>query len=113
MPVAQDKAGPRADGVGRRSLRAEVIKLYEKRLPKGLLDQNAGIWSHQHMYDQLAKLRAGQTVQLHRFGELTALPTAFRPDRSESWSLAELRGDDLVPVRPWRTGKPRPTEWTI
>lgn len=95
------------------SLRDAVIEMYEARLPKGRLSPQEGIWSRQHMYDQLAKLRAGETVQLHRYGEVNALPTAYRPSRAETWTLAELRGCDLVPVRPWREGKPRPTEWTI
>lgn len=111
MPVARDEAGP--DGVGRRSLRAEVIRLYERLLPDGLLDDQAGIFSRAHMYSQLAKLRAGQTVQLHRFGELTSLPTDFRPSRAETWTLAELRGDELVPVPTWGPGKPRPAEWAV
>ena len=105
--------GARPIGGRARSLRDEVIRLYEKRLPGALLDEREGIFSRAHLHKQLAKLRAGETVQLHRYGELMSLPTAFRPDRAEVWTLAELRGDELVPVRPWRAGMPRPDEWTI
>lgn len=35
---------PRDEGGDRRSLRDEVIRLYEGRLPKGVDDERAGIW---------------------------------------------------------------------
>jgi hypothetical protein len=61
---------PRDDSGPRRSLRAQVIQLYERRLPKGRLAANAGVWSLHHMRRQLDRLTTGNTVQLHRFGEL-------------------------------------------
>lgn len=97
----------------RRSLRDAVIAMYEERLPDGRLGPQEGIWSRAHIYRQLDRLRAGETVQLHRYGELTALPTGYRPSRAETWTLAELRGDELVPVPTWKPGRPRPAEWTV
>ena len=105
---------PRDGGGDRRSLRDDVIRSYEKRLPQGRLEPNAGIWSRGHMHRQLERLRAGETVQLHRYGEVDRLPLAHRPARTELWTLAELRdGDVLVPVPSWRPGAPRPAEWTV
>jgi hypothetical protein len=94
-----------------RTLRDEIIRMYERRLPKGHLDANAGIAGRAHMYRQLERLRAGENVQLHRFGELSYLPLAHRPERIHS--LCELRGDELHPVRTQWPGTPRPAEWTV
>jgi hypothetical protein len=112
--------GPRVSGGIRvplvehrkRTLREEVIRLYEKRVPMGRLDPRDGIWSREHMYRQLERLRAGENVQLHRWGELDALPVAHRP-QSRLHSLYELRGDELVPLPTWMPGCPRPSEWTV
>jgi hypothetical protein len=93
-------------------VRAALIDLYEKRLPRGLLDANAGIAGRAHMHRQLERLRAGETVQLHRWGELDALPLMYRPT-SRLYSLYELRGDELVPVRAWQPGRPPPRDWTV
>jgi hypothetical protein len=94
------------------SLRDAVIRLYEKRLPMGRLGEVEGIWGLDHMRRRLARLRAGQNVQLHRFGELDSLPTAHRP-QERTWSLYELRGDTLVPVPTWEPGCPPPRQWTV
>ena len=64
------------------------------------------------MQQQLERLRAGQTVQLHRFGELDALPPSHRPVE-RIHSLYELRGDELAPVPTWQPGHPAPREWTV
>ncbi len=103
MPQAEYRA---------RTLRAELIRLYEKRLPKGSLDAGAGIWSRAHMHRQLERLRLGRPVQVHRFGELDSLPASHRPVEREH-SLYELRGDELVPVPTWQPGCPPPREWTV
>ncbi|MGD1237276.1 hypothetical protein [Mycobacterium seoulense] len=95
-----------------RSVRDEVIRLYEARLPKGRLDPRDGIWSRDHMRKQLERLHAGQNVQLHRWGELDALPVVYRPTE-RTWTLYELRGDELVPVPTWVPGWPPPREWTV
>ena len=96
-----------------RSLREEAIRLYERRLPKSRLGPREGIWSREQMHRRLARLRAGENVQLHRFGELDSLPLAHRPTE-RTWSLYELRGDDeLVGVPGWQPGCPPPRQWTV
>ena len=75
-----------------RTLREEVVRFYARRLPKALPDERAGIWSRDRMKRQLDRLLDGQPVQLHRFGELDALPLAYQP-RERTWTLYELRGD--------------------
>jgi hypothetical protein len=95
-----------------RSLREELIRLYDKRLPMGRLDPRDGIMSLSHMHRQLERLHAGENVQLHRWGELDSLPLAHRP-HDRTWSLYELRGDTLVPVPTWQPGCPPPREWTV
>jgi hypothetical protein len=95
-----------------RTLREEIIRLYEKRVPMGHLDPRDGIWSREHIYRQLERLRAGENVQLHRFGELDSLPLARRP-QSRFYSLYELRGDELVPVSTWQPGCPPPRDWMV
>lgn len=96
----------------RRSVRDVVIRWYEGRLPRSRDDDRDGIYSRAHMQRQLDRLRAGETVQLHRV-EVDRLPVAYRPDRAATWTLAELRGDEVVPVPTWRPGAPRPAEWTV
>lgn len=96
-------------------LRDAVIALYEKRLPAApsLVDElRAGIASREHITRQLERLRAGAAVQLHRFGELSRLPAEYRPTE-RTWSLYELRGDDLVGVPTLRPQAVRPHEWTV
>ncbi|OBB73214.1 hypothetical protein [Mycobacterium sp. 852014-52144_SCH5372336] len=98
-----------------RGLRDAVIALYEKRLPAApsLDDQpRAGITSRGHIAAQLERLRAGATVQLHRFGELDRLPAAFRPTE-RTWRLYELRGDEILGVPTWQPHQTRPAEWTV
>jgi hypothetical protein len=104
--------GRRIDSTRGRSLREELVRLYEKRLPKGGLDPRDGIMSRSHMRRQLERLHAGLPVQLHRFGELDRLPLAYRP-QERTWSLYELRDDELVGVPTWKPGQPRPLEWTV
>jgi hypothetical protein len=85
-------------GTRARTLRYDVIRMYERRLPKARVDDaRAGIWHRDHMHRQLERLRAGLPVQLHRWGELDRLPKALRP-ADAFHSLFELRGDQLVPV---------------
>jgi hypothetical protein len=93
-------------------LRQAIIALYEMRLPAARLDPRDGICSRAHMERQLQRLYAGETVQLHRFGEPSMLPLAYRPVELEH-SLYELRGDELVPVPGWQPGCPPPREWTV
>jgi len=104
--------GARPIGGRQRTLRDEVVRLYEKRLPKGGLDPRDGIWSREHTRRQLERLRAGLPVQLHRWGELDSLPTTYRPTE-RTWCLYELRGDDLHGVPTQEPGWPRPAEWTV
>lgn len=106
--------GARPIGGREPSLRDAVIAMYERRLPKAVLDPPSvgGIMSREHIHRQLEQLRAGQNVQLHRWPELSSLPTAHRPtDRSHA--LYELRGDELVPVPTWQPGCPPPYQWTV
>jgi hypothetical protein len=93
------------------TVREEVTRLYKRRLGGARRGQSEGICSREHVERQLARLRAGQTVQLHRFGEVSSLPPPYRP-AERSHSLYELRGDRLVPVPPRRPGCVPPREWT-
>ncbi len=103
MPLAEHRT---------RTVREEVIRLYERRLPTAQLVDGEGIWGRDRMHRQLERLHAGLPIQLHRWGELDSLPTAHRP-QSRFWSLYELRGDELVPGPTWQPGCPPPREWTV
>lgn len=57
----------------------------------------------------LERAIAGKSVRLHH----NQIPPAWRPDRW-TWSLYELRGEELVGVPVWRPGEPNPpAAWTV
>jgi hypothetical protein len=57
----------------------------------------------------LERAIAGQTIQLAR----NHIPAPWRP-HARTWSLYELRGEQLVGVPTWRPGQLNPPrEWTV
>ena len=57
----------------------------------------------------LQRATAGRTIQLAH----NNIPAPWRP-HERTWSLYELRGDQLVGVPTWRPGQPNPpASWTV
>jgi hypothetical protein len=81
------------------SLRAAVIAELGAKIASGQYPAS--------LETDLQRAIAGQTIQLtHR-----AIPARWRPD-AVTWSLYELRGEELVGVPAWRYGSHPPAEWT-
>jgi hypothetical protein len=83
------------------SLRQAVIADIGRRMRDGFYPTS--------LERDLERLVAGQTIQLaHK-----DIPAPWRP-HERTWSLYELRGEQLAGVPTWRPGQPNPpASWTV
>lgn len=104
MPLNSSTGTPPTPTAPRRppgSLREAVIADMGRRMRGGFYPSS--------LERDLERAIAGQTIQLAH----NRIPAPWRP-HERTWSLYELRGEQLVGVPAWRPGQPNPPrEWTV